>query len=342
MKKKTRVGIVFGGKSEEHEVSLLSAECIINNINREKYDVVTLGITKQGQWLLYEGPVENIQDGTWQHLTKEKLDLSHLKEKIDMAFLMVHGPGGEDGSLQGLLESLNIPYTGSRVLGSALGMDKGLSKKMFEAVGIPVCNYTVVKKEDILYNETAVISYLEKKIGFPMFVKPVNLGSSVGISKAENKEALIDALLEAVKYDRKIIVEEFINCREIETGIIGNDNPKVAGFGEIITSKTFYTYEAKYLSEGVSKVHIPASIDPVTAEKMKDLALKAYKAIECAGFARIDFFLDRDTNQIFLNEINTIPGFTKHSMFPMLWEKEGLSTSDLIDQIIKYGFEFEK
>lgn len=351
MANKIKLGIIFGGRSGEHEVSLMSAASVIRAVDQEKYDIVCIGITKQGQWMIYDGPIESIENGQWekiaQDLYRQRPDLytinligdgSALRDKVDIVFPVLHGPYGEDGTIQGLFEMVDVPYVGADVLGSVTAMDKACSKILFEKEKLPICNYSVVYRKDFDKNFQTIIEDIERAFNYPVFIKPANLGSSVGISKARNQNELAEALLEASQYDRKIIIEEFINCREIETGVIGNDDPKVAAVGEIIPSKEFYDYEAKYFDGGKSKICIPANITKEQEDIIRALAIDAYKALDCCGFARVDFFISKDTDKIYINEINTIPGFTPFSMFPLLWEEKGVEYSKLIDQLIDYGF----
>lgn len=352
MSDKIKLGIIFGGKSGEHEVSLMSAASVIEAIDKVKYEVICIGITKEGEWLRYEGNAKDIENGRWE--AKAKKDLAEeplkykfsivgkdnrLKSMVDIVFPVLHGPYGEDGTIQGLLELADTPYIGAGVLASSCAMDKALSKVIFAQEKLPICKYKIILRKDFLYNKDHVIKDVEEAFNYPIFVKPANLGSSVGISKAHNQDELAEALLEASQYDRKIVLEAFINCREIETGVIGNDRPEAAAVGEIIPSKEFYDYEAKYFDGGKSKMCVPADISEEQKEKIRELAIKAYKTLDCCGFARVDFFIDRDTGEIFLNEINTIPGFTQYSMFPLLWKHQGVPYPQLIDKIINYGFE---
>ncbi|HVI42973.1 MAG TPA: D-alanine--D-alanine ligase family protein [Anaerovoracaceae bacterium] len=348
-----RLGIIFGGRSGEHEISLMSATSVIKAINKEKFIPVYIGITKEGNWLLYDGPVDKIEDGSWQEIAEaalaanpEKYILTvlgsggrSLKDRIDFALPVLHGPFGEDGTIQGLFEMADIPYGGCGVLGSAAAMDKTLAKEVFAKENLPICRHLNLCKEEVLESPDRVINRVEKFLPYPIFVKPANMGSSVGISKAKNTEELKAAIKEAIKYDRRLVLEEGLDCREIETGVLGNYNPAAATVGEILPSDEFYSYVAKYFDGGQSKMCIPADIPAEIAEEVKSIALEAYKLLDCAGFARVDFFLERGTNKIYLNEINTIPGFTKYSMFPLLWAEVGVPYSELIERIIELGFE---
>lgn len=348
-----RLGIIFGGRSGEHEISLMSAASVINAIDREKFSLKLIGITKEGNWLLYDGPVKNIEDGSWQKIAEAALTENpgkyaltvlgsggrSLKDLIDFALPILHGPNGEDGTIQGLFEMADIPYGGCGVLGSAAAMDKSLAKDVFARANLPICRHMNIFREEALSDLDSTIDRLEKFLPYPIFVKPANMGSSVGINKAKNAEGLREAIKEAARYDRRIVLEEGLDCREIETGILGNHDPKAAAVGEILPSGEFYSYTAKYFDGGQSKMCIPADISADIAEEVKSIAIEAYKLLDCSGFARVDFFLEKSTNKLYLNEINTIPGFTKYSMFPLLWAEAGVSYPELIEQIIKLGFE---
>lgn len=333
-----RVGIIFGGKSGEHEVSLLSASSVIREIDREKHQVVLIGITKDGQWKHYDGPVEQIADGSWE-ASAEAMEINELKALIDFALPILHGPYGEDGTIQGLFEMLDVPYAGCGVLASSLCMDKVLAKRVFEQAGLPTSPYVAVDFEDVQEDMDAVCDEIEGQLPYILFVKPSNMGSSVGISKVRNREELKAALLLAGRYDRRIIVEQGINCREVETGVIGNHRPEVAAVGEIVASLDFYDYTAKYTDDVGTVISIPAELPEATYEEIRTLAKKAYKAMDCSGFARVDFFVDKDNGNVYINEINTIPGFTKYSMFPMMWKEMGVPFTELIERIVDYGYE---
>jgi len=348
-----RLGIIFGGRSGEHEISLMSATSVIHAVNKEKYLPVMIGITKQGSWLLYDGPVEKIEDGSWQEIAEaalaadpEKYAITilgaggkSLKDIIDFALPILHGPYGEDGTIQGLFEMADIPYGGCGVLGSAAAMDKTLAKEIFAKENLPICRHFNVSREEVETDLQGVVDRIEKFLPYPVFVKPANMGSSVGISKAKDTETLKSAIQEAIKYDRRLILEEGLNCREIETGVLGNYKPTAAAVGEILPSAEFYSYEAKYFDGGQSKLCIPADIPGDVAEEIRAIALEAYQLLDCCGFARVDFFLEKGTDKIYINEINTIPGFTKFSMFPLLWAEAGVPYPELIERIIQLGFE---
>jgi len=350
---KLRVVLLFGGRSGEHEVSLNSAQSIFKAIDRTRYHVETIGINKLGQWfwgvlpetLLKEGfppadqshQVTLVIDPTNPHFMA--LDGYSLPNQgqFDLIFPVLHGPYGEDGTLQGLLEMANVPYVGSGVLGSSLGMDKDRMKAVFHDKDLPQARYVTFLRSDILSGREICLNEIEAKIGYPCFVKPANLGSSVGISKAHHREELLDALNVATIFDRKIVVEENINGKEIEVAVLGNDTPKASIPGEVKPAHEFYTYEAKYSNIG-SSLLIPAPLDESIISRIKEMAIEAFRAVEASGLSRVDFFVTSE-NKIFLNEINTLPGFTEISMYPKLWEASGIPYSELIDRLISLGLE---
>ncbi|HEY5557258.1 D-alanine--D-alanine ligase family protein [Acetobacterium sp.] len=339
MENKLNIGVIFGGQSGEHEVSRVSAYNVLRVINQEKYNIVTIGITKKGKWYLYSGDHEKIKDGSWEQDSKNLIgDFSIFAHpeitKIDVFFPVLHGPMGEDGTIQGVFEMLNKPYIGCGVLSSAVGMDKVFSKIMFESVGIPTGNYRYFRKNDWKKDPEGKLEEMEKALGYPIFVKPANMGSSVGISKAHNREELIAAIEEAFIYDDKLIMEAFIKGREIECGVLDDGGMLCASIpGEVIPSKEFYDYEAKYSDTQDSKVVIPANISDEATEMIREYAVKAFEAIEGSGLSRVDFFLTED-GQILINEVNTLPGFTNISMYPKMWEATDICYSDLVDKII--------
>ena len=384
-----KIGVIFGGRSGEHDISLMSAASVIRALDRNKFEPLFFGITREGQWMHFEGTPEAIEDGSWEKAATP-FNVGDLKSKIDFALPILHGPYGEDGTVQGLFEILDIPYGGCGVLASAAAMDKGIAKDIFAKAGLPICKHALVFAEDLYEDEdifagmviedeevnendgtsaspdtakaaedaseelhiTAeakarkfdegkianVAAKIEEQVPYPMFVKPANMGSSVGINKAKDREGLVYALKEAAHYDRRIVVEQGIVCRELETGVIGNRYPQAAAVGEIKSSDEFYDYDAKYV-DGHSQMCIPADITPTKREEIRTLAIKAYMALDCAGFARVDFFLEKDTDKVYINEINTIPGFTRFSMFPGLWEEAGLPYGKLIERIVEFGYE---
>jgi D-alanine-D-alanine ligase len=382
---KLRVGILFGGRSGEHEVSLLSAASVLNAIDTDKYEVVPIGITKDGRWLTAEH-AENLLTG------KLKIEGRHLRAgdpettpsaavltrgeavvvppepvhrhsglvpfqtdaaplrrasdraiNVDVIFPVLHGTFGEDGTIQGLLELADIPYVGAGVLGSAAGMDKDVMKSLFLAAGIPIVKHVTVLRSAWQKYPKRIEKLVTSKLKYPVFVKPANLGSSVGISKAHNRKELGPAIEEAARFDRKIVIEQGVGgnkakAREVECSVLGNDEPTASVPGEIVPIKEFYDYNAKYLDEG-SKLIIPAKLTRAQTKKVQEMAVQAFKAVDCSGLARVDFLMDPKTAKIYLNEINTMPGFTSISMYPKLWAASGVQYSDLIDRLIQLGIE---
>lgn len=351
--KRERIGIIFGGRSGEHEVSLMSASSVVSAVDRQKYEPVLLGITREGKWLLYDGPEEKIEDGSWQQLAEAALERDpekytiaifgtggqSLKDRIDFAFPVLHGPYGEDGTVQGLFEMMDIPYAGCGVAASAVCMDKAMAKAIFAQAGLPQVKYRLVRREEWKRSPKQTAKRLISELSLPLFVKPANMGSSVGIGKAGSEQELIQALDKAAEFDRRLVVEQFVPCREIETAVLGNFDAQAAAVGEIIAAAEFYDYEAKYHAQGQTRLCIPAPLDEDQTEQIRAMARKAYEVTDCCGFARVDFFIDRISGEIYLNEINTIPGFTKYSMFPILWKEEGVPYPEVIERIITLGYE---
>jgi D-alanine-D-alanine ligase len=384
--KKLRVGILFGGRSGEHEVSLLSAASVFNAIDKDKFEVVPIGITKEGRWVtatdaerllrgnspdhdarhlragdpettpgaavLAQGesaifpPEPHHQAGSLQpfqtdaSLTRRAADRAI---NVDVIFPVLHGTFGEDGTIQGLLELADIPYVGAGVLGSAAGMDKDIMKALFRAAGLPIVKHVTVLRSDWEAKPKKVQKQVESKLKYPVFVKPANLGSSVGISKAHDRKELGPAIVEAAKFDRKIVIEQGVGgkqqkARELECSVLGNDNPQASLPGEIVPSKEFYDYDAKYLDEG-SELIIPAKLTKAETQEVQQLAISAFKAVDCSGLARVDFLMDPKTRKIYLNEVNTMPGFTSISMYPKLWAASGLPYPALIERLIRLGIE---
>lgn len=348
---KLNVGVIFGGKSTEHEVSRVSALSVIKNIDKQKYNIHLIGITKGGKWLSFEGDIEKIASDEWEKEgvpafivpDTEIKGLIRLKNetyetvKLDVVFPILHGLYGEDGTIQGLLELADIPYVGCGVLASAISMNKVYTKIVCKDKGIPQCRFMWVDKNEIHNNIEKVIKDIEKQFGYPCFIKPSNSGSSIGINKAHNKEELIDSLNTASRHDKKVIIEEFVTAREFECSVLGGNNPIASVVGEIVSSSEFYDYQAKY--HGDSKLFIPADIDKETSDLIKNLAIDVFKAVDGKGMARVDFFLEKATNKVYVNEINTIPGFTSISMYPKLLEYSGIKYKDLIDRLIKQAIE---
>ncbi|MGI6113246.1 MAG: D-alanine--D-alanine ligase family protein [Mahellales bacterium] len=349
---KLKVGIIFGGQSGEHDVSLMSVSSIIKNMDRDKYELILIGITKEGKWLLYRGDEELIEGGGWQSLGIPVIfppdpsykclilqDGTHKRIELDIMFPVLHGPRGEDGTIQGLFEMAGIPYVGCGVIPSSVGMDKAVSKDIFRAHGLPQCDFVSVLKSAYLKDGDSIIKGIEDKLGYPCFIKPANMGSSVGISKAHNRQELIQGLDLASRYDNKIVVEQFIKGREIECSVLGNDRPMASTVGEILPSKEFYDYDAKYRDQGASKLIIPAHLDKEKIDEIRGLAIKAYKALNCSGLSRVDFFLEGENQRVLINEVNTMPGFTRISMYPKLWEASGIPYGELIDRLIQLALD---
>jgi len=350
MKQKLNVGILFGGKSAEHEVSLQSAKNVFDAIDKKKYNPVLIGIDKSGKWFLNKKAnfLLNSEDPKLIKLNKSSdsvilapqsngriINLSHPKTKqvLDVIFPVLHGPFGEDGTVQGLLKLANVPFVGSGVLGSAVGMDKDIMRRLLRDAGLPIAKFLVFEnKINCNFNE------ITKKLDLPFFVKPANLGSSVGVNKVKNKKDFSKAVSEAFQYDKKIIVEEYINGREIECSILGNENPIASVPGEIILKDDFYSYKTKYVSKTGASLEIPAKINQHLTKKIQALAIKTFKVLSCEGLSRVDFFLKKN-GEIIINEINTIPGFTSISMYPRLWKASGISYSKLIDKLIQLAIQ---
>src|SRR5271167_936762 len=388
--KKIRVGILFGGRSGEHEVSLLSAASVFNAIDKNKYEVVPIGITKEGRWVTAadaerllrgkaagegarpthlragdpeatpgaavlargesvvvppepqrHGSIAPFETDASSHaLTRRAADRAI---NVDVVFPVLHGTFGEDGTIQGLLELADMPYVGAGVLGSAAGMDKDIMKALFRAAALPIVKHVTLLRSEWETKAKKVEKFVESKLKYPVFVKPANLGSSVGISKAHDRKELGPAIEEAAKFDRKIVIEQGVGgknkkAREIECSVLGNDDPVASVPGEIVPGKEFYDYTAKYLDEG-SKLIIPAKLTKAETKKVQDLAVKAFQAVDCSGLARVDFLVDPKSGRIFLNEINTMPGFTSISMYPKLWAASGLAYPELISRLIELGIE---
>jgi len=353
---KLNIALIFGGKSGEHEVSLVSTASIYKHIDKDKYNVFTIGITKEGTWMYYEGSEENIKNGNWVNLANKKVEVNLVPsgnkevgiifedgrvEKIDVLFPVLHGPYGEDGTIQGLFEISQIPYVGCGVLASSVGMDKLICKKVFSEIGLPQVNYTDTSRWAFNMDSEKELNDIEAKLSYPIFVKPANLGSSVGISKATDREELLKGIEEALKYDSRIVLEQGIDAREIEVAVLGNDEVKASIAGEIKPAKDFYDYEDKYIN-GASTYDIPANISKENMENIRRMAVEAFKGIDGKGLSRVDFFIDRNSGEIFINEINTLPGFTNISMYPKMWEATGLPYTQLIDKLIELAIDAKK
>jgi D-alanine-D-alanine ligase len=384
MAKKIRVGILFGGRSGEHEISLLSAASVFKAINQQKYEVVPIGITKQGRWvtsadaerLLAGKPIEPerqlragdpdttaaaavLQTGeavvvppephkAGAGMTPFQTEAPARRAadraiNVDVIFPVLHGTFGEDGTVQGLLELAEIPYVGAGVLGSAAGMDKDIMKSLFRAAGLPIVKHVTILRSDLESDPQKVKKTIERSLRYPVFVEPANLGSSVGISKVHDRKELGPALTEAARFDRKIVIEQGVGgkngkAREIECAVLGNDQPKASVPGEIVPSAEFYDYSAKYLDEG-SQLIIPAKLTKAETKKVQELAIGAFRAVDCSGLGRVDFLMDPKSRKIYLNEINTMPGFTSISMYPKLWAASGVAYPELIERLIKLGID---
>lgn len=354
---KIRVAVLFGGVSSEHEISLMSAESVLRHIPRDKYDVVRIGITKDGRWLAYEGADDAIASGLWEQdrnlcsiivsPDRTRKGLLKLEQEqwefipVDICFPVLHGKNGEDGTVQGLFQLAGIPFVGCDMISSANCMDKEMTHTILEANGIPMAKWTVVRPADLADDAAfaAFAAKAEEKLGYPMFVKPANAGSSVGVSKAKDREGLHKACLTALAQDRKAIVEEFMDGLEVETAVLGNRDAQAAPVcGELVPASEFYTYEAKYI-DGTTQLHIPARVPQEVVDTLRATAAKAFAAIGCQGYSRVDFFVLRRDNRVVLNEINTIPGFTSISMYPMLWDASGVPYPELLDRLIQLGLE---
>lgn len=335
--KKIRVALIFGGRSGEHEISFLSASSIIKAINKDKYTVVPIGITKEGRWISPQDSEIALQSGKIEG--KSRVILLSDPSGVDLIFPILHGPYGEDGTIQGFLELSNVPYVGSGVAASAISMDKDFMKTIFQQRDLPILSWMTIKRKEWQKDKEKILSLIQNNFDFPLFVKPVNLGSSVGISKVHKKEELGEAIDLASSYDRKILIEEGVEeAREIECGVLGNDEPRASVVGEVIPAGEFYDYNSKYIDGGTQLI-IPADLPVSVSKKVQEIALQAFKAVDAAGMARVDFFVSKKENKIYLSEINTIPGFTSVSMYPRLWVASGISYPDLIDQLIQLALE---
>jgi D-alanine-D-alanine ligase len=348
-KKRLRVGVLFGGRSGEHEVSLVSAASVIRGMDPDKYEAVPIGITKDGHWLVGEGAIKMLPDilkgGRRVMLTADPteaalvpLDREAGAQRFDVIFPVMHGTFGEDGTIQGLLELADLPFVGAGVLGSAIGMDKDVAKRLCQEAGIPVVPWIAVHRWRWEKEPDAVRAEIEAKFPYPVFVKPATLGSSVGMSKAHSAEELGPALNFACEFGMKILVEKAVTAREIEVSVLGNSEPQASIPGEIVPHREFYDYAAKYLEDG-TQLLIPASLKPKQRKKIQMLAVNAFRTLELSGMARVDFFLEKKGGKIYLNEVNTIPGFTSISMYPKLWEASGIDFRELIDRLIELALE---
>ncbi len=348
-KKRLRVGVLFGGRSGEHEVSLASAASVIRGLDPDKYEVVPIGITKEGHWLIGTSAQKMLPEvlRTGQRVTMSadptdaalvRLDGSGGGQRIDVVFPVMHGTFGEDGTIQGLLDLAGLPFVGAGVLGSAVAMDKDVAKKLLRAAKIPVVPWVSIRRDEWENHPTEVIAQIEKEFPYPVFVKPATLGSSVGMTKVHSHDELAPALHLAAEFAMKILVEQAVTAREIEVSVLGNHDPQASVPGEIVPHREFYDYAAKYLENG-TQLLIPANLKPAQIKKFQHFAIQAFRALELNGMARVDFFLEKDGGKIYLNEVNTIPGFTSISMYPKLWEASGIPFAQLIDKLIALALE---
>jgi D-alanine-D-alanine ligase len=358
MANKLRIAVLFGGRSGEHEVSLMSAKSVLSALDPNKYEITQIGITKEGIWVTGENIIETLSKGQAEDKNLNRVviipdqfhhqvwEIQNIKSiwnliqiaNVDVVFPVLHGTFGEDGTLQGLLELADLAYVGAGVTGSAVGMDKGIFKDVMRANNIPTVASIIVLRREIEKDIKNVIRLAEGVAPYPLFVKPANLGSSVGITKCNSKSDLGEGLMEAAMYDRRVLVERGVNAREIEVSVLGNDAPIASIPGEVLPSREFYSYESKYV-DGTTGLVIPADLPSGISEKIRQMAVTAYKAIDCCGMARVDFFVEKGSDEIFLNEINTIPGFTSISMYPKLWEASGIPYPNLVDRLVDLALE---
>ncbi|MBK6530108.1 MAG: D-alanine--D-alanine ligase [Deltaproteobacteria bacterium] len=356
MERKLRVGVIFGGRSGEHEISLRSARSIVDALDRARYEPVLLGIDPDGRWHLHDAaralletpgaplqldrtaPSVAVSPGESSASMVTTQPSAPAVGSLDVVFPVLHGTYGEDGTIQGLLEMADVPYVGSGVLGSAAGMDKDVAKRLLRSAGLPVVDWFVVRSHQ---NRSAddVAREVESRFGWPVFVKPANMGSSVGVSKARKADELAAALSAAFRYDTKVLIERGHAVRELECGVLGNDDPRASVVGEIVPTHEFYSYEAKYLDENGAHLRIPAVLTPGQSEEIRRMSVEAFAALELSGLARVDFFMDKTDGALFINEVNTLPGFTSISMYPKLWEATGLPYAELVDRLIRLGLE---
>ncbi len=340
-----KVGVIFGGRSAEHEVSIMSARYVADMTARLGHDVVLMAIDRWGRWWFDEAARAMLEQGAGvvpppeEPVTPpQRIPPIERLAGVDIAFPVLHGPYGEDGTLQGLFEIAGIPYVGSGVTGSAVGMDKAVAKQVFRAAGLPVLPYIAVYRREVEARPAAAVARVESALRYPVFVKPANLGSSVGITKVESREGLVDALRTAGRYDVKILVEQGIPAREIEVSVLGNTRPETSVVGEVVPGKEWYDYEAKYKHEG-TQLLIPAEISAGQMAAVQEMAKRAFLAVDAAGLARVDFLMHKETGEVFINELNTMPGFTRMSMYPRLWAASGLSGEALVARLIELGLE---
>lgn len=350
MENRVRVGVLLGGKSDEHDVSIMSAISVMKHLDAGRFTVQPIGISRQGFWVTLKDAADRMGEAFYQEATLEALvasadaastqkALACLSGELDVVFPVLHGPYGEDGTIQGLCEMLEVPYVGAGVTASALCMDKCYAKRILRDAGIPVVPWIELYHSDYDGGSEAFCQEVEAALRYPLFIKPANLGSSVGISKAKNRAELLTAVALAFRFDKKILIEQGIDCRELECAVLGNEAPEASCVGEIIPAHEFYDYEAKYFCDGQSKILIPAPVDPAVSETVRRWARAAYRLLGVGGLARVDFFLDRETGSVLLNEINTMPGFTRFSMYPLMWAESGLPYGELLERLIGLALE---
>ena len=352
-----KIAVLFGGRSGEHEVSLMSARSVIAALDPQKYEIFPVGITHAGNWFVGENVLDALEQNKTENLTPAALlpdpseqglyairntqhgEMLELLTSVDVLFPVLHGTFGEDGTMQGLFELADVAYVGAGVVGSAVGMDKGIFKDVMRANDIPVVDWIILRRSELEQDMNAAIRKAESLGAYPLFAKPANLGSSVGITKCNSRADLGEGLMEAAAFDRRVLVERGAgNAREIEVSVLGNDQPIASVPGEVLPSREFYSYESKYV-DGTSGLVIPAQIPAEAAERIRDLAVRAYQAIDCAGMARADFFLEKETGRVLLNELNTLPGFTSISMYPKLWNATGITYPELVDRLVELALE---
>ncbi|WP_400164085.1 D-alanine--D-alanine ligase [Brevibacillus sp. TJ4] len=355
-REKIRLGIIYGGKSSEHEVSLRTALSVIKAVDAAKYEVIPVFVSLEGKWIrgealtgqlpetiaplrLTDGSTDKAEASAGKSLAKSAVASPFtLSQDVDVIFPVIHGPNGEDGTIQGLLELANLPYVGTGVMASAVGMDKWMMKTVFAQVGLPQVNYIGLLRSQWEKERDTTMDRIEQELGYPCFVKPANMGSSVGISKAKNRAELAQALELAARFDRRLIVEEFVKARELEIGVLGNEELVTSVVGEVIASKEFYDYEAKYKGAG-TELQIPAQVPEHVAEEIAQIAKKAFQALDASGLSRVDFFWNEENDKLYINEVNTMPGFTPHSMYPLLFQAAGISYPELIDRLVRLAIE---
>jgi D-alanine-D-alanine ligase len=348
---KDRIGVLFGGRSQEHEVSVLSAASLMDAIDRDRHEVVPVAIAKDGGWYAIGSDMSGLRAlddprmkrlipgvGEGESSSGRPVDVASFAASVDFVFPMLHGPYGEDGSVQGVFETLGVPYAGCGVCASAISMDKIIAKDLLSRAGVPVLDYAYTTAAGYAADEPGELDRIEDALGYPVYVKPANMGSSVGVSRADCRGGLAEAIATALRYDRRALVETESLGRELEAAVLGNDAPRVGAVGEIVTGGGFYDYDTKYRS-GAFELRVPAAIPADVEDRIRELTLLTYKTLDGAGFARVDFFHNEKAGEVYVNEMNTIPGFTQYSMFPRLWAAAGLAYPDLIERIIELGYE---